>query len=363
MRILNQYLRRMVISSTFFVALILLGVESLLEFISQLSSIGVGHYGLWQALLVMLMRLPTDLYQLFPMAGFLGCLIGLGRLASGSELVVIRSSGVSVLQITFAVIKAAIIMIVVITLVGELIAPMLAVRAEQVKTKALGQHIKLKTQGGIWLRNHHAFVHIGHILDDKQIADVNEFVFDDHHHLLSSHFAKQGYYDQGHWYLKNPLISRFINHQVKVRNEKLQRLSIHFDPTLLEKGEHAIGQQSVWQLYQLIHYRMKAKLNSSSYQFAFWQRIIQPITTLVMICLGVPFIFGSLRSASMGSRILVGVMVGFAFYMLNQFFGPLAMVYQLSPLLAALMPTLLVALLVAALLIKRYLQSVLFLSR
>ena len=73
----------------------------------------------------------------------------------------------------------------------------------------------------------------------------------------------------------------------------------------------------------------------------FWTRMLQPLTTVIMICLGVPFIFGSLRSASMSSRILTGIIIGFVFYMLNQFLGPIALVYQWPSWTAGALPTLL----------------------
>ena len=64
-----------------------------------------------------------------------------------------------------------------------------------------------------------------------------------------------------------------------------------------------------------------------------------------MMMLAIPFVFGSLRSISLGSRLLMGLGVGFSFYLLNQFFVPLSTVFQLSPLFAAMLPTVLFALL------------------
>ncbi|MCL5260562.1 MAG: LptF/LptG family permease, partial [Gammaproteobacteria bacterium] len=46
------------------------------------------------------------------------------------------------------------------------------------------------------------------------------------------------------------------------------------------------------------------------------------------------------RIASMGLRMLAGVMVGFGFYILNQFAGPMSTVLQFSPSIAAILPTL-----------------------
>ncbi len=119
MRILDRYIRTNVIWSTFLVVLVLLGIESFIEFIGELPLIGTHQYGILAVFTYVSMQLPADLYQLFPIAGFIGSLIGLGRLASTSELIVIRAAGVSIARIIWSVIKAALWMIIVVTIIGE----------------------------------------------------------------------------------------------------------------------------------------------------------------------------------------------------------------------------------------------------
>ena len=62
-----------------------------------------------------------------------------------------------------------------------------------------------------------------------------------------------------------------------------------------------------------------------------------------MIFLGIPFIFGPLRSVSMGLRMMTGIAAGFCFYFSNQLFGPFSIVYQLPAFLAAAIPLIIVA--------------------
>ena len=64
---------------------------------------------------------------------------------------------------------------------------------------------------------------------------------------------------------------------------------------------------------------------------------------LVMMFLSVPVIFGSLRTVTMGARLVIAIVIGFSFYLLNQFFGPFSLLYQLPPVLAASLPSLLFA--------------------
>jgi len=71
-----------------------------------------------------------------------------------------------------------------------------------------------------------------------------------------------------------------------------------------------------------------------------------------MINLSVLFVFGALRSVTMGLRILMGVVLGFSFYMFNQLFGPISLVYQFPPVLAAATPILIFLVIFIVLLIR-----------
>src|SRR3990167_8328831 len=203
MRILNDYIRNAVISSSILVVFVLLGIESFMEFINQLPDIGVVHYNLLKATFYVLAQLPADLYQLFPMAGFLGCLIGLGRLASSSQLIVMRTSGVSIAGITLSVIKAAIMMMLIVTLIGEWIAPKLEAQAAHMKSLALSHEVGFKALGGIWLRDAASFVHIGDVDSSQQVSHVSRFVINSKHQLLSAAYAKTAVFKEGRWHMLN----------------------------------------------------------------------------------------------------------------------------------------------------------------
>ena len=114
MRIISGYIRRSVIQSVLLCFLTLSGVQCFIKLIDISGDIGKGSLTLWTGMLYVLMRLPADLYQMFPMVGFVGCLLGLGRLSSNSELIIIRSSGVSIARIALSVVSAASILIVFI---------------------------------------------------------------------------------------------------------------------------------------------------------------------------------------------------------------------------------------------------------
>jgi len=62
-----------------------------------------------------------------------------------------------------------------------------------------------------------------------------------------------------------------------------------------------------------------------------------------MLLMALSFIFGPLRSVTMGARTIMGVMVGFSFFIANQVFGQVSLVFQLPAFVGALLPSVLFA--------------------
>jgi len=312
-----------------------------MEFVSQLSDIGVGHYGILKAFFYVPLQLPTDLYELFPMAGFLGSLIGLGRLSSTSQLIVMRAAGVSIFQIAWSVVKVATLMIIVVTIIGEWVAPHWQKQAIHMKAVAMGKYKNQDQDKSIWLRKKNSYIYISEVTSPTTISNITRFDFDQDNHLKRIAFASTGQKKGENWQLHHIQETLFHGDNITTKVSFSEPLGIVFEPTLLKRAKENVEEESIYTLFHNILYRKKTGLVTSQYQYAFWKRIIQPLTTILMICLGIPFIFGSLRSSSMGFRIMTGVIIGFGFYMLNQFFGPITLVYQFPPLLAAISPTVL----------------------
>ena len=110
-------------------------------------------------------------------------------------------------------------------------------------------------------------------------------------------------------------------------------------PQILMISSVEPDEMTLHELNRYIREQNRSKQNAHNYKLAFLQRVIQPFTTMVMMVLAIPFIFGPLRSSTMGSKLLVGATVGFSFHILNHFLGPVSTVFQWPPELAAIGPT------------------------
>ena len=116
-------------------------------------------------------------------------------------------------------------------------------------------------------------------------------------------------------------------------------------PSILGVSSSEPDEMTLHELRQFLRAQKLSHQTTFNYQLAYWQRLIQPVTTMVMMVLAIPFIFGPLRSSTMGSKLLAGAIVGFGFHIINRFFGPVSQVFQWPPEIAAFGPTCLFALL------------------
>jgi len=106
MKIIEKHIAKTVMSSITLVTLMLIGLQVFMLFVNELDDLGRANFGIMQVALYVFLQMPYQVYLFFPMASLLGCLIGLGQLASNSELIVVRASGMSIGQIIMAVLKA-----------------------------------------------------------------------------------------------------------------------------------------------------------------------------------------------------------------------------------------------------------------
>lgn len=352
MKILDRYIGKTVLSSIGLVTLMLVGLQVFILFVNELDDLGRADFGLWQMAVYVLLQMPYQVYLFFPMACLLGCLIGLGLLAGNSELVVVRASGMSIAQIIMAVLKVSLVLIVVVTVLGETLVPKLAYYANERKALALSGGQALRTEQGVWLRQGNDFISIGSVIDKNQLANVYQYRFDDNHQLRLARHIETAHYDGKHWLAEEVAQTKIYDDKTRAEHFKTLPWPVTIVPNLLNLTGNEPDEMNLMQLYRFIKAQRASRQSVANYEIAFWQRLIQPLTTCVMIFIAIPFIFGSLRSSSMGSRLLVGALFGFGFNILNRFFAPLSQVYQIPPLVSAIGPTLLFAIL-AAFLLKR----------
>lgn len=345
MRLLDRYIAKMILMSIGLVTFMLAGLQVFMLFVNQLDDLGKGDYGLLQAALFVLLQMPYHVYLFFPMASMLGSLIGLGIMANHRELIVMRAAGMSIGQITVAVLKASVIVILLVTISGETLIPKLARLANDHRMLALTGGQALRTAQGLWLRDKNDFITIGVVTSDNTMHDVYQFRFDSSHTMrLARQIATISLKD-GQWQAYGVNETQINDSSTKAHYTKEMTWDVPMQPAILTLSTAEPDEMTLRELHHYLRAQKGNHQSALSYQLTYWQRLFQPLTTVVMMMLAIPFIFGPLRSSTMGSKLLIGATVGFGFHIINRFFGPVSQVLQWPSLIAALGPTCLFALL------------------
>ena len=338
MKILDRYIAVAIATGTGIALLVILGLEIFFQILGQLDVIGVGSYTLWKMLLFVALGIPQSLYELFPMAALLGSLVGMGTLAAGSELIAMRASGVSVWRIVRSVLQAGMLMLVVVIAIGELLAPQAEHYGQTLRASAINRGVSFLGTLGLWVRDGNYYINVKTILTEEKLADVTIYEFDSDNRLAEIMTAVKANYSNDAWQLLDVERTQFPGDRVEVhRVDRLERQDL-VTPELLSVVVLKPQAMSVIDIIRLIESLEENGLDAQQYRYAFWARLMTPVSSLVMLLVSVPFVFGSLRSVSSGQRIFTGILVGFAFYIVTQISSQMGQVYALNPLLSSFVP-------------------------
>jgi lipopolysaccharide export system permease protein len=339
MKILDNYLARQIMITIIIVAFALLGFDLFFKLVDELKVVGKAQYTLSTAFEFLALTIPSRLYAMFPWSALIGALIALGALANHSELVVMRTASISVARITWAVLKAAFILMFFVVLMGEGVAPTTERLANDKRTLALSGGQTIQTDFGLWVRQGREFIHVQTVRADGELLGVTRYQFNAHRQLTEALFAERAIRVDKQWDLNQVRGTRFLRDKTVSFKHDTQIIQNLLEPTILETAlvKHP-ERLSLRALLKTIKHRSKNALSTENYELAFWTKILQPIVILMMVFLAIPFVFGPLRSGSQGRRVLVGIFVAFLFHTVNNLFAPLAVVYQFPPIFAVLLP-------------------------
>lgn len=354
--VLDRYIGKTIFASIMMTLFTLVSLSAVIKFVDQLRKVGQGQYSTFSAGIYTLLTAPADITVFFPMAALLGALLGLGTLATRSELVVMQAAGFSRLQVAGAVMKTAIPLVLLTMLIGEYISPASQQFAKRYQIQKIDGTSLVSTQSGFWAKDGDDFIYIQQFINEKHLLGVSIYHFNAQHRLASIRYAADAYYDEQQklWQLTQVDQSDLTNQQ-QIGGTQLLTSQWKSDLTPDKLGVVALDPDtlSIRGLYHYIRYLQQTGQESSRYQLNIWSKIFSPLSVAVMMLMALSFIFGPLRSVTMGVKVVIGIACGFFFYVLNQIFGPLSLVYHFPPMLGALLPSLLFLAVSVYLLMKR----------
>ncbi len=337
--ILSQYLLRTILSATALVLVVLLALAGLFEFIGELDD-AQGDYQTPRIVLYTLLRLPQLAFEMLPIAVLIGSLLGLGGLAANSEIIVMRSAGLSVRQLAGMVAGTGAVLLIVTGLLGEFIGPPLDFYARNMRLDARFEQEEDRLGNATWVRDGPVILHLERVSSEFEFGSIYMFLLNDDNGLASIARAENsGIDDEDRWILENLRETRFLENGVQVFESSLAIESFDIDAEVL--GISLVKPQSLSGrgLISYIAYLQRNSLDARRYKTELWYRVARTATVMIMPVLALAFVFGSLRTGGAGARLLIGVVIGLAYYLASEMLANSGQVFNFEPAVIAWLPS------------------------
>ena len=347
MKIRDRYIAKTLLSYTIIVLVVWTSIYSFFNFLAELNSVGKEGYTILSAFTYIILQLPEVAYKQASPIILLGCILGMGHLATTGQLLIFRVSGASILKITLLTLQNSLIFVIFFISIGEFLAPISSNLAKSGKSNALGNSSASFNQDGFWIRDGDNFINVkknidGTLFSGITVIEVNSS--DKIERVIKSEIA---IFDGNSLDMSGSEIFS-IDESSSFERISLERNSydktVSFDQDLIDSLEKEPKDLSTWTLVKQIRFLSDNKLRSGVFEVELYKRLIQPITLVAMILLAMLFIFGSTREVTLGRKIFFGVVLGLSFEMLSRVASAMALGLDFNPLLSSILPSIVVML-------------------
>ena len=351
--IIDRYIARSIISGTLGALFVFAALFLFINFVRQIEHIGTKDFGLAEAVAFTLLSLPKQLYELAPSIILLGGLISMGTMASNSELVVMRSSGITVSRIVRSVLQIGFVLAVLVGLMGEFVAPHATSMSKTLRATAMEDDVLVGGEHGLWARDGNRYFNVKTVLPDMQLQDIRVYELDEKRKLKRASSAQSASFQEEHWLLINVRHSDISETGVRTYENVSEEWPSLIKTDLFEVLRLEPQDMSIISLMRYSNYLEENELDAAVYQLAFWVKLFTPLACLVMLLIAVPMVFtSSPRSGGTGQRVIIGLLLGILFFIFNRAINHLGVVYGLMPIISASIPLIFVTA-VTVILIRR----------
>jgi lipopolysaccharide export system permease protein len=351
---LTRYVGREVLYATLLIFVALLSLFAFFDLIHELGNVSKDGYPLSRALVFVGLSLPGHVYELMPTAALIGTLFAIAQLVSNSEYTVMRASGASLTQITWAIIRIGIPLAIATFLAGEFLAPPAERLAQRVRAQVQGQASRVfaqQFQSGFWFKqgrqeiedgggeHEETFANIKSLLGDNSLLGVRIYEFDADLRLRALRVADSGtFVRDGQWRLKNVRTTELAAEGAHVTHADEWIWKTVLKPSILTVYQVAPEKLEMTSLYDNITVLGSNQQKTSRFEIALWNKIFYPAAVLVMMVLALPFAYFQRRAGGVGFRIFAGTILGLVFFLLGRLFSYLGVINDWPPLFSAAFP-------------------------
>ncbi len=367
MRVVTRHLAKEILLSTGFILVSLVLLIAFFDLVGQAKNIG-SRYDFSMALFLTVLKLPSRLYEVMPIAALLGGVYTLSRWAANSEFTILRVAGLSPMRLAAMLFVPASVLIAMTYALGEWITPAADKLRGEMHTILFNSTLTARGYAsGVWAKDTvepgkagevtMRFVNVHNLIagEDSRTGAWRVFEFNDEGELLRIvHAPEANYIPNSGWHLKDatvetlPRVTRDENPMVEASSfRKGADLLLPSDmrPDILGVLTIKPERMGIADLWSYIGHLKSTRQTTERYEVALWNKIFYPMAIFVMLAVAMPFAYLNVRSGGVSIRIFIGLMIGISFYALNNIFAFMGILNTWPAMVVAPLPSLLMLIL------------------
>ena len=330
MKILQLYLFKCFIHGFLISLAVLLSIEIFFSFTAEIKYLNDGNYSFFKLIQYILLNIPRSINIMFPYAVLIGAMLSLGAMASDLEFVSMQAAGISVSKIMLTILSQVFVLSIIFYLISDFIVPKYTIKAEQTKNFAINKKIIFQ-RNGVWFKDGNALIKIREIYSESNLKGIIIYNYNEENKLQSISDIRQADLTKGKWVLKDVKRTFFSTtpiskeyHTVEIKDKFINKQLINI------KTQNALS-LSLSDVGKNIRYLDNNNLDTTIQTKIFWEKIFQPVSTVIMLFLAMPFIFGRYRQNTVNKRIVIGVLIGISFFIVSSILPNIGIVLGIYP--------------------------------
>lgn len=322
----------------------LLVIDFLGKVFDEVGDVGDREYSLVAMLVYCVSIIPSRIHTFFPMAFLVGALVGLGRLALSSELIVMQVSGYSKFRIAIIGVVTAIATGIAVITLSEFVGQPLKKFAEGYRMTKRG--VASSDVGlGFWAQDNNVIIRVNGVSRNGRLAGVRQYLqpqsdVDNATGDFGSRIvnAREAEFVEGGWRLHDVTTRTFTDTGIEETFDAVTFWATRLAPSIAKIIASNPEDLSLQDLYAFSRYQQANGIEVQRHDVLLLSRLLLPLTGAVMLILALPFSFGHARSHSLGRRIAVGIVLGLVYFVVAGSISNVVILTGMPSLVGALTP-------------------------
>jgi lipopolysaccharide export system permease protein len=284
-------------------------------------------------------KLPEMIGQTASFSILMATLLTLGLFSRNSEVIAMRSCGISLFRISLPMLALGMAASVLLLFNAELLVPKSYERMDFIERVAIKkQNINaFFKQNNIWFRSDTMILQAQlFVPQEKTLKGVIIWTMDRSMNPLSRIDAEAAKYQDGRWTLIRPVIKEFRQSSgYETKTAQTMEITLNLKLDDLRVLDNNADNLSFKKLREYADNLQNGGYKAYRYLTMMHAKLASPVSAFVMVILGVPFALRSSRSGGIALGIGASIGIGFAYFVVNAVLLSYGRSGVLYPLVAA----------------------------